>query len=182
MVESVGRVFVAIGLPAEARAAVAAFIGPLSLPGQLVPPENFHLTLRFLGETDVVSYDRLCSELDQSEFPAAFRLRLGGLGAFPTPRNATVAWVGVRDERDLLEECQAVVEDACQAAGFDREERPFRPHLTVARIRPPADLRQLVADTEPGGVAFRVTEIIVMRSILGGASARYQTLERFPLR
>jgi 2'-5' RNA ligase len=154
MVESVGRVFVAIGLPAEARAAVAALIGSLPLPGKPVPPENLHLTLRFLGEIDAVSFDRLCAELDQTELP----------------------------DGERLVECQGAVEDACQGAGFDPEERPFRPHVTISRTRPPADLRHVIEETEPLGVAFRVNEITVMRSVLGGQTARYETLERFALR
>jgi 2'-5' RNA ligase len=182
MVESVGRVFVAIGLPAEARAAVAGFMGSLPLPGKLVPPENLHLTLRFLGEIDAVSFDRLCAELDQTELPDGFRLRLHGLGAIPTAGNATVAWIEVRDEGERLGACQRAVEDACQGAGFDPEERPFRPHLTISRIRPPADLRHVIQETPPLGVVFRVSEITVMKSVLGGRTARYETIERFALR
>jgi 2'-5' RNA ligase len=182
MVESVGRVFVAIGLPAEARAAVAGFMGSLPLGGKPVPPENLHLTLRFLGEIDAVSFDRLCAELDQIELPDGFRLRLHGLGAFPTAGDATVAWIEVRDEGERLGECQRAVEDACQGAGFDPEERPFRPHLTISRIRPPADLRHVIQETPPLGVVFRVSEITVMKSVLGGRTARYETIERFALR
>jgi len=91
-----------------------------------------------------------------------------------------VAWVGV-DANDALDELQDGTEEACAAAGLGREERPFRPHITVARIRPPRDLRPILAGSEPIDLAFAVNQVTVLRSHPGGRIPRYEPLEVFAL-
>ncbi len=181
MVEPIGRVFVAAGFPPEVRVAVAEHLARHPLPGAPVPAENLHFTLRFLGDIDPVSFDRLLGALDEVTLPAPFGVVLGGLGAFPKPRQATVMWLGVTAGGDALEDLQLSVEDACEDAGLGREERPFRPHVTVSRVRPPADVRSLIADTPPLDLRSRIHEVVVLRSRLGGGAPRYEPLERFPL-
>ena len=176
MVESVGRVFVAVGLPPEVRQAVSEALERVPVPGRPVHPADLHLTLRFLGDVDEVAFDRLLMELDSRDWPGRFPLMLTGLGAFPHPRSATVAWLGVADSPELAA-TQGLVEDACDDAGLGREERPFRPHVTLARIRPPADLRMQVASFQPLGIPFVVSRLVVLRSNLGGAEPRYEPLE-----
>lgn len=180
MVESVGRVFVAIGLPPEVRAAIGSYVSDLSLCGSIVPPENLHITLRFLGEVDEVSFDRLLAGLDLADWPSPFRLRVGGVGAFPSARNATVAWLGVEDDSALYRLFETV-DDVCEQAHLGREERPFRPHLTVARLRPPVDLRGLIAAAPGFSARCSVDAVTVFRSEKDRGTLRYQPLERFPL-
>ena len=179
MVGSVGRIFVAIGLPPELRQYVADAADAAQLPGRRVDDADLHVTLRFLGDVDEVSFDRLLMAMDDQHWPAPFALRLGSLGAFPNARAATVAWVGV-DDSAALAEIHARVEDACDAAGLGREERPFRPHLTVARVRPPADIRPTVRDFPPLAVSFAVDRIVVLRSHAGRPGSKYELLESFP--
>ncbi|MFP5333189.1 MAG: RNA 2',3'-cyclic phosphodiesterase [Acidimicrobiia bacterium] len=181
MVESVGRVFVAVAPPAEVRAAVTTHVSALALPTPSVPPQNLHITLRFLGSIDGVSFDRLVAGLDEAVLPAPFRLEVGSLGAFPSPRNATVAWLAVEDGSGALHRLWEAVDDVCVQVGFGREERPFRPHLTVARLRPPQDLRTLIASAPPFSARFRVDALTVFRSDAGPGAPRYHPLERFPL-
>lgn len=181
MVEPVGRVFVAAGFPPEVRLAIAEHLARRRLPGAAVPAENFHFTLRFIGEMDPVSFDRLLGALDEATLPDPFGVVIGGLGAFPKPRQATVLWLGVPVGGGALEDLQLTVEDACEEAGLGREERPFRPHLTVSRMRTPEDVRSLIADTPPLDLRSPVDEIVVLRSHLGGGAPRYEPLERFSL-
>lgn len=181
MVEPIGRVFVAAGVPPEVRMAIASHLGQRPLPGALVPSENLHFTLRFLGDLDPVSFDRLLAALDEVALPNPFPVVLGGLGAFPKPRQATVLWFGVSVGADALASLQLCVEDACEEAGLGREERPFRPHVTVSRMRPPEDVRSLISDTPPLDLRSPIDEIVVLRSHLGGAAPRYEPLERFSL-
>ncbi|MEX0756842.1 MAG: RNA 2',3'-cyclic phosphodiesterase, partial [Acidimicrobiia bacterium] len=155
--ESVGRIFVAIGFPAEVRVHLADRLAHLPIP--IVPAANLHLTLRFLGDIDPVGLDRLLAALDESRWPAPFPLRLGGLWAFPKPAKATVVWIDAVGDR--LEELAETVEDACEEAGLGREERPFRPHVTVSRLRPPADVRALIAGSDPFELSTPVDEIVV---------------------
>lgn len=177
------RTFVAVPMGAEARHRLAHLVdGADPIPGRALHPRKWHLTLRFLGEIDAVQLDRVTASLDQSDLGEAFPMRWGGLGAFPRPRKATVLWVGVdRGEAELVALAEAV-EESVVAAGLPPEERPFRPHLTLSRIRPPQDVAVLVDATAPLGVAMDVDRVALYRSHLGGSKgARYEELESFPL-
>lgn len=203
------RVFAAVPFPREIQLAVdrwrAGLPPPVGSPGpgpgsgggssgmgsvRPVPVGNFHLTLRFAGEVERAGLERLCAALDQAETPAPFKIRLGGLGAFPKPSRAATAWLGVERGRDSLARLAAAAEEAARAAGRPPQERPFHPHLTLARFRPPVDLRCAGAggrDDPAGsastrlGVKATVTEMALFRSFLGKKPARYQKLETFPL-
>lgn len=179
MVGSVRRIFVALGLPPELRQYVADAADAAQLPGRRVDEADLHITLRYLGDVDEVSFDRLLMAMDDQNWPAPFALRLGALGAFPNPRAASVAWVGV-DDSVALAETHAQVEDACDAAGLGREDRPFRPHLTVTRVRPPADIRSTIRDFPPLALSFSVDRIAVLRSQGGRPGPKYELLESFP--
>ena len=145
MVEGVAaRIFVAVPMPDEVRMALADLLADLDLPGTVVPPANWHITLRFIGWADDVAYDRLLASLDEADLGRAFSLELGEMGAFPRPKSSTVLWLGVSKGQTRLEEVASVVEEAVQAAGFDGEDRPFRAHLTLSRIRPPVDVTDLI--------------------------------------
>lgn len=161
--------------------AIADRADALDLPGSVVPSENLHLTLRFLGEMDSVGLDRLLAALDEAEFPSLFVLRLGALGAFPNATRASVLWIGVDGASEQLEDLHAAVDESCQSAGFDPEERPFRPHVTVSRMRPPVDVRSIVAGAPRVDVSSLVDEVVVLRSHLSSGPPRYELLERFSL-
>lgn len=197
------RVFAAVPIPHETQLAVDRWRSELRLPAgasssasggrvraRPVPVGNFHLTLRFAGEVERTVLERLCAALDQAETPAPFNMRWGGLGAFPKPSRAATAWLGVARGRDDLARLATAAEEAARSAGLPPEERPFHPHLTLARFRPPVDLRPAGAggrDDPAGssaarlGVKATVTEVALYRSFLGGKPARYQRLETFPL-
>ncbi len=179
----VGRLFVALGLSDDTRHALAAYLTDHldPLPGSVVPPQNWHLTLRFLGDVAPDRYDRLLFELSEADLGEPFAMSYGGLGAFPKPGKATVLWLGVDRGEAAVTELAAAVERATVAAGFPPEDRPFRPHLTLARIRPPRDVwRWLEAEPVPPlGVA--VGAVGVYQSHLGDGSARYELLDEIPL-
>ncbi len=178
------RLFVGIGIP-EAEASILArelvrWAAPDGVPGRPVPPESWHLTVRFIGDVDDVTCDRLLAALDAADLGESFDAVLSEVGAFPNPRRATVLWVGVRDGREL-ERVAAVVEDAVVGAGLEESDRPFVPHLTLARIRPDEDVRPFLARTPPADVRFRVDHVTLYESHLGRGPARYEAVERFPL-
>ena len=140
-----------------------------------------NITLRFIGWADDVAYDRLLASLDEADLGRAFSLELGEMGAFPRPKSSTVLWLGVSKGQTRLEEVASVVEEAVQAAGFDGEDRPFRAHLTLSRIRPPVDVTDLIGSITAAGLGWRCESIVVYRSHLGRGGARYEPLETFPL-
>lgn len=171
------KVFVGVELSAEARAALATVLAGSDIPGKPSPPENWHITLRYLGTVDEVMLDRLIGGLDDAELPESFVVRTAGLGAFPRADRATVLWVGLRsDHLDVLAE---VVDDVVDAIGYGREERPFVGHVTLARIRPPVDVRRLVSSVELPAIAIPVERLTVFESRSG--QPRYVPIERIDL-
>lgn len=179
------RLFLGIPLAAEARAALSEQIGellPSDLPGRPVPPANWHLTLRFLGAAAPDLAARLRAELSSAELGNPFPITFGGLGAFPRVSRARVLWIGVTEGLEPLRQLAGAVEQCARSAGFEREERPFSPHLTLARLREPADLSQLVGTAIPHTVAQTVAEVVLFRSHLGAGPPRYEPIDRFALR
>jgi 2'-5' RNA ligase len=174
--------FVAVPLPDEARMALADRLQLETLPGKVVSPENWHITLRFLGRTDDVGYERFLAALDQAILGPEFEIGLGEMGAFPRPRSAAVTWLAVAKGQDRLEELAAEAEESAQAAGFAPEERPFRAHLTLSRVRPPEDVTGLVEELTGAGIGWPCRSIVVYRSHPGRGGVVYDPLETFPLR
>jgi RNA 2',3'-cyclic 3'-phosphodiesterase len=180
-----GRLFVAAPLDDGTRDALDAHLraalGPAGVPGRPIPPRNWHLTLRFLGDCDAVRGERMVLALEQAIAGARFPVTFGAAGAFPRPQKASVFWIGVDEGADGLTALAAGAEAAARAAGFAAETRPFRPHLTVARLRPPADVDDAVARVPAAGVRMMVDEVVLFRSEPGGGLPRYEPVARFPL-
>lgn len=179
---SAGRLFLGLPLSPALRDALEAHLRSAfggSLPGKPVLPANWHLTLRFLGQTSAEQHRRLADALRSMAPGPAFELEFGGLGAFPRPARATVLWVGVSEGADAVRALAARAEDAARAAGFAPEGKPFSPHLTISRLREPADLRGPIAAAPPFGGRMPVEEVVLFRSHLGGGPPRYEAVERF---
>jgi 2'-5' RNA ligase len=174
-------VFVGVDLDAEARAVLAASLSDVDIPGKVAPPQNWHITLRYIGAMDDVSLDRLLAGLDEADMGGAFTLRAAGLGAFPKPARATVLWVGLAHGSDRLELLAEAVEDVVDGVGLGREDRPFVGHITLARIRPPVDVRRLVSEVEVPPVTIPVDEVTVFESVQIPGGTVYHPIDRFPL-
>lgn len=179
------RLFLGVPVPEPAREALKASLrgtlGERPLPGRPVPPANWHLTLRFLGAVEEEARDRLLRELSRADLGSAFALELGGLGAFPRPARAGVLWAGVQRGAEPLRALAARVAGAVERAGFAREARAFSPHLTVARVHPPRDLRETVERGDAVTARFSVEEAVLYRSHPGAGPPRYEAEARFPL-
>lgn len=178
MVERLGRVFAAVPLPPELREALAEDLTGLAIPGRLVPAENWHLTIRFLGTVETTTFERFLSRLDLED-ESQFRIRLGRIGAFPNPRRATVVWIGVEEGATELVHLAEIAEEAAQVAGVEAEERPFHPHLTISRVRPPSNVGELTDHRVD--LSWRCDRVVVYRSHLGRGGARYEPLESIRL-
>lgn len=146
-----------------------------------VRPEKLHLTMKFLGEVDDVGAARLAAAADAvSASHRPFEMTLGGVGAFPNFRRARVVWMGVESE-PRLELLHHDLELACREAGFEVEGRPFRPHITLARVRAPMTLdRARPFARGARRVAFaassEVRALALLESTLGSSGARYRRL------
>jgi len=183
-VEGLTRLFVAVPLTDDARHALSTLIreaSPGGLPGRVVPPANWHLSLRFLGDVDGPRRDRLLAELHAAWLGVPFTVRWGGLGAFPRAGRATVLWVGTDRGAGDLGRLAGEVDDAAVAAGFPPEDRPFRGHLTLSRIRPQRDVAPLLESAGSFDLTMPVDRVALYRSHLGRGGARYEEIEEFPL-
>ncbi len=182
------RLFVGLAPSAAALDDLDAACAPLrSGRGDLrwTSRELWHITLAFLGE---VSEDTLTGLLPRLERAArrhpAFGLNLSGAGAFPGPARANVLWGGLSGDRKALGELAMSVGAGARRAGAPPpdEGRSYRPHVTLARCRVPADVRTIVAGLSGyQGPAWTAREIYLIRSTLGGQT-RYETLGAFSLK
>jgi 2'-5' RNA ligase len=173
------RLFVAVPLAEQAREEIIVRLPPL--PGRLVPPQNWHFTLRFLGDTSARMRDLLVAELGKARFGPAFTISFGGLGAFPRAKRARIVWLGVEDGAERLISVSETVESAVRRAGFPAEERPFKPHLTLSRIEPTRSVAEVLAAHPPLDVHMPVTEVSLVRSTLGKGPAQYQAVATFTM-
>ncbi|WP_135469551.1 RNA 2',3'-cyclic phosphodiesterase [Crenalkalicoccus roseus] len=124
------RLFVALPLPAEVRGRLAALSG--GIPGaKWVPPENYHLTLRFIGEVEPWRAQEVDDALATIR-ARPFALSLRGLGTFERGGKISALWVGA-ERTEGLAFLQGKVETALQRAGLEPERRRFAPHVTLAR-------------------------------------------------
>ena len=172
------RTFVAIDIPARPFREVLDELRDMGRPIRAAA-EPLHLTLKFLGETNVDSVaavSRVVSAVATAHEP--FDMSLRGLGAFPKIARPSIAWAGIADEEPIA----ALVEDLearLERLGIPRESRPFHPHITLARVkgRPPQQLREMLelyADEAFGVVA--VKEVRFYRSQLTQAGPEYLVL------
>ncbi len=165
------RLFVAIDLPAEVRDAIADIARDLP-GGRRVPKEQLHLTLRFIGEVDDMTFTTVRTALT-GVAGAPFPLALRGVGHFPPGRHPRVFWVGVEESAPLMT-LQQAVELALIDAGIPPEERRFSPHLTLARLKdtPPGPVLALEERLKEFGAGpFDVTEFHLYSSTLTRAGA-----------
>ena len=185
------RTFIAVEPSPEVRAAAAGLTDSLrrgwsAARVRWVPPVNLHLTLRFLGDTEESRIGPLGACLDGVAAGArACRLTLGSLGAFPDVRRPRVLWLGLKGAGTAdLRSLQRRIEEGVTGLGWERETRPFSPHLTLGRVRPgsePAPGEGWTRAAVPE-LALPVDEVVLMRSDLRPGGARYSPLHRSPLR
>lgn len=175
------RLFVAIDLPDALRRELALMTG--GLPGaRWVPPENYHLTLRFIGEAPAWQAEEIDHALSGVR-AAAFPLTLVGVGLFAKGGRGTSLWAGV-ERTTALDHLRAKVETALQRIGLEPERRRFTPHVTLARVDAVPQPR-LAAHLQAHGL-FRARPIMVAHftlfsSRLGKERAVYLAEAEYPL-
>ena len=183
------RSFIAIDFPEETRKALEDIQKELKQCGagvRWVKPSSIHLTLKFLGNIHPTQVEDIALAVPQEvRDEPPITLRAAGLGAFPSRRKPRVIWIGMEGEVQRLTRIQARVENALEPLGFVREKRPFRPHLTIGRVKDRRKLQALIdamAELKiPEFDSFDVTEIILYKSDLRPTGAIYTKLHRMSL-
>jgi 2'-5' RNA ligase len=178
------RLFIAVSLPAEVRRSVAEIGSELEnagIPARWVPSDNIHLTLKFLGSQGrerLADLEAAVEEVAGGTGPLV--VRLGRVGAFPSPRRPSVIWVGV-ESGPRLRLLHDALDRRMTEFGVERGERPFRPHVTVGRVdrrAEPGDLRDF--ERHAGRLALHaeleVGSIELMESRLEPGGAVYRTV------
>jgi 2'-5' RNA ligase len=182
------RAFVAVKATPDFTAKVAEVRARLEkrLAGiRWVEPENFHLTLKFLGDIAESRIEPIVTALSRvTRATPRFTMTGRGLGVFPDFRRPRVLWMGL--EGEALGRLAGEVEKVCEELGFHPEPREFSPHLTIGRwrglVRGQAGLNQEVARWKDYSFGeWRVTEMTLFQSRLGSGGARYTALAILPL-
>ncbi len=182
------RSFIAIELPDDVKNRLGKLKEKLERDEhkfvKWVDPAGIHLTLKFLGNISFKRVEEITDVMKQAtQSIPPFRLEISGLGVFPNPKQMRVLWVGIDGELDKLMTLQARIDSMLATIGFAKEERPFVPHLTLARLREgtsPIQRRgfgEFVSSTVfEDKYPFRVESVSLMKSQLTPAGAIYSCL------
>ena len=178
------RAFVAVFPPLEIREALIGAAHELPIVGEVrwIRPENVHLTLKFLGD---VSQDDLLVRVTEALEPVRdrhgpFVAESSGFGAFPSASRARILWAGIGEGSEPLRALAKDVEASLEPLGFGREDRVYRPHLTLGRARSRPVVLEATGSpsTVPG---FSVRHVELVRSVPDSAGATYSTLATYAL-
>jgi RNA 2',3'-cyclic 3'-phosphodiesterase len=137
------RLFTALDLPNEVVGRLEDLLARLRPTARIawIPPANLHITTKFIGEWREERLEELKSALAALPPRAAIPVRVSSLGFFPNARSPRVFWCGI--EATGLDALAAETDAACAALGIASENRPFSPHLTLARIKERGNLQPL---------------------------------------
>ena len=181
------RIFCAVELSDDVRAQLREHIQQLraAVPDAAASwtrVENIHLTLKFFGNVALERIPKVSAAASRTvKSFGAFSIGVAKTGVFPKPSRAQVLWIGVSDPSGKLSELQRQLETECAKEGFEKEDRAYRPHLTIARLREPEGARQL-ADAhlqmafEPAEIIL--SELIVFRSELSSKGSKYTAISK----
>lgn len=187
------RLFVACELPDDVRESIGEIIDQLRERSgsavRWVRPEGVHITLKFLGEVPQRQLPAVKMALHEAVTRhQPFNLEFSNIGMFGGREGLRIMWVGIAGDVLRLEALVRDVNTALAVVGFQPEKRPFRPHLTLGRVRDEISTRQRAEievavgrqDVPPCG--WRTTHVSLMRSRLLPTGARYDVMGTFPLR
>ncbi len=167
------RVFIALNIPKDVKnllfelerelKRVYPFIKP-------VPKENLHVTLRFLGEISEGECEVLKDNVEN--LGRGFPLKISKVGGFPTEMGARIVWVGFENIKELIE-LSLKVDRIVDSLGFAKRDKPFVPHITLARTERPINVEKFKVKS----VTFFASEVVIYQSILAKPNAIYKPLK-----
>ena len=183
------RTFIAIRLHDSLQNAVSEIIDKLASTNakvKWVEPENVHLTLKFLGNVEEERLPEVyeaCERAAKGVAPIDIEMR--ALGCFPDTKSPRIVWLGIERGADALKRLQERVESELRATGFPKEDKPFRAHLTLGRVKGKQKLAALCRLLEEKRNVFvgtmRAEKISVMKSKTMPAGPVYTELQAIPL-
>ena len=183
------RSFLAIELPKAILSKIEEVQGDLRSTHadvRWVSPEKIHLTLKFFGNIEESRIDLIFKSITEPVRDALpFSVRVRGAGAFPSSKNPRVIWMGLADGKEMLISLQKQIEDRLEKIGFELEDRPFQPHLTLGRMKSSRGKEELVRGMEKYreeefGV-FQVERVVLFKSDLRPSGPVYTLLRALRL-
>lgn len=186
------RLFVAVDLPEAVKASLDTAVAPLraAVPAaRWVRPNQFHLTLAFLGETAADRAPALAQALrEKLEQEGGFRAHFSALGTFPNAGPIRTLWLGLEPAVRFVRLAE-LVQDGLRVASVDSDDKPFRSHVTLARCDPSwsPKLRSDISAAADGlgerlaGLSFACDRVTLLSSVLGPGGPAYRTEESFLL-
>ena len=171
------RLFVALEIPREIRSRIATLIDRLA-PSireiKWVNPDYLHLTLKFIGEQPEARLESITQALAGVPFPCPMEIRFSGLGSFPR-----VLWMGVQAP-EALAQLARKIEETLVPLGVAPESRPYSPHLTLARLKRPQPMQELLQTPNQDFGSFQAEEFFLYQSELSSKGPEHTQLRRFP--
>jgi len=194
------RIFIGIDLDPEVRARISRFLEGVqgfAADARWVRPELLHVTLKFIGEQTPEQVEAITERLRRVE-GSVFEIRSAGYGFFPTAKAPRVFWIGIQAAPPLAALAESI-DVAVAELGIPREDRPYSPHLTLARAGGRSGSpkwrkgdghnktfavleKRLAAMGELDFGTITAHEFILFQSQLSPAGSKYTKLQRFPLR
>jgi 2'-5' RNA ligase len=151
-----------------------------------VYPENIHLTLKFFGNIEESRVDPILQSIGGLiQRTSPFSMKVQGIGAFPHSKNPRVIWMGLIDGKEVLATIQKELEGTLAKSGFEAEDRPFQPHLTIGRVKTSRGKDDLIGKMEKHREEefgdFAVEEIVLFKSDLMPSGPVYTALKKLRL-
>ncbi len=149
-----------------------------------VAPQNLHFTLQFIGDADAATAERIVRHLTQPLDVSPFQVAIAGVGTFPPSGPPRVIWLGVSEGGPQLGALARAVNQRLDAIGLPREDRPFRAHLTIGRVKGPVGLRlreALAALREVAVGRCTIARVALFESRLSPRGSIYSVVAASPL-
>lgn len=150
-----------------------------------VNPENIHLTLKFLGNTPQSLLTKINDTLNEAVLPySPFYIRIYGTGVFPNKKHPRVIWIGIKDS-EILINLRNAIEQSISSLGYQKDEKEFKPHLTLGRMRSQKGIMHIINNLEDfkdkDFGSIYVDNIKLMKSDLKPKGAEYSCLYDIPI-
>jgi 2'-5' RNA ligase len=183
------RSFLAIELPKPILRKIEEVQGDLRLTHadvRWVNPEKIHLTLKFFGNIEESRINPIFKAIEEPiQNTPPFSLKVRGVGAFPQMRNPRVIWMGLVNGKEVLASLQKQIETQLEKIGFQPEDRPFHPHLTLGRMRSSRGKEELVGGMEKHREEefgdFQIERVVLFKSDLRPTGPIYTPLRDMKL-
>jgi RNA 2',3'-cyclic 3'-phosphodiesterase len=184
------RTFIAFDIPTEIREHISTFTEKLRKSHadvKWVNAKNIHITLKFLGDVAENLISEVANQVNDSiEAIKPFEIQIIGSGAFPNYKKPRIIWIGAQSPNNLLQSVASSLETNLAQLGFDKEDRPYAPHLTIGRVKSLSGIHDVVNQLQENENydfgKYLSNEIIVMRSDLKPSGPIYTPLQKINIK